>query len=398
MQHRAFKFRIYPSQEQQTALLRTFGACRFVYNWALALRRDNWINSKVSTNYVSTAKSLTELKSQEDHVWLNEISSVCLQQTLRNLDSAFSNFFKKRGSYPQFKSRKSGFASARFQSNGFVIKGNSLFLAKMKSPIEIRWSRELPSAPSSVSISKNAAGQWFASFLCEVEIPAHPKTNANIGVDLGIESFATLSDGRKFNLPKSIKDGRKTIAKLSKSLSRKQKGSKNSEKARLKLARAHQKISNIRKDFLHKLSSQLVRENQVIALEDLHVQKMNKDRRLAHCISEQSWREFRELIAYKCEWYGRENLVVDRFFPSSKTCSACGKVSKFGLDVRKWSCACGATHDRDVNAAKNILSAGHVGIKDCGVDGRPTKNYVLRGSLQRSSKVSQVTVESPCFS
>jgi putative transposase len=389
VQHRAYKFRIYPSAEQQDALARVFGSCRFVYNWALAFRRDKWVKSKLSTSYLATSKALTELKAQEDYAWLNETSSVCLQQALRNLDVAFSNFFKKKKGYPKFKSRKSGFASARFQSNGFVLKDGSLFLAKMKSPIEVRWSRELPPAPSSVSISKNAAGQWFASFVCEVEIPAHPKSESSIGVDLGIETFATLSDGRKVNLPKSIKNGRKTIAKLSKSLSRKKTGSKNREKARVKLARAHEKISNIRKDFLHKFSSQLVRENQVIALEDLHVQEMNKDRRLARCINEQGWREFRTMIEYKCEWYGRENLVVDRYFPSSKTCSACGKVSKFGLKVRKWSCACGATHDRDVNAAKNILSAGHVGIKDCGVDGRPTKNYVIRGSLRRNSKITK---------
>jgi putative transposase len=386
MTHRGYKYRIYPTACQEGILRKTIGSCRFVYNWALAQRREAWVTSKKSVSYSATSKGLTELKESPEKVWLNDVSSVCLQQSLRNLDLAFNNFFRKKSAYPSFKSRKNG-GSARFMDNAFQIKGDGLFLAKIKTPIVIKWSRQLSSAPNSCTISQNAAGQWFASFLCEEEIPHLPPTNNKVGIDVGIENFATLSDGRKFQSPKAIRKLRKKLACLQKRHSRKQKGSKNRERARKKVARVHQHIADVRKDFLHKLSTQLVRENQAIAIEDLAVSNMVKNRKLSRCISEQGWRDFRTMLEYKCEWYGRELLVVDRFFPSSKTCSCCGAKAELTLKDRVWSCACGATHDRDVNAAKNILAAGQA-VAACGADGRPTKNYVLRGSRQRSRKPS----------
>ena len=386
MTHRAYKFRIYPTPEQETVLRKTVGSCRFVYNWALAKRREAWVQEKKSLSYAKNCKALTELKDSESLDWLNEVSSVCLQQSLRNLDSAFNNFFKKRSSYPVFKSRKNG-GSARFLGDAFRIKGDSLFLAKIKTPIKVAWSRTLSGEPSQVSVSLNAAGQWFASFLCEEEILYLPPTNNKVGVDVGIESFCTLSDGQKFSQPKKIRRLRKKLARLQRLHSRKQKSSRNREKARLKVARLHQHVKNVRTDFLHKLSTKLVHENQVIALEDLTVSNMVKNRHLARAISEQGWREFRSMLEYKCKWYGRELVTVDRFFPSSKTCSCCGRKKKLSLDMREWTCECGATHDRDTNAAKNILAAG-LAVAACGADGRPTKNYVLRGSRQRSRKPS----------
>jgi len=385
MTHRAYKFRIYPTACQEEILRKTIGSCRFVYNWALAQKREAWVTQKKSVSYNATSKGLTELKETPEREWLNEVSSVCLQQSLRNLDTAFNNFFKKKGGYPAFKARKNG-GSARFMDNAFRIDGDNLFLAKIKTPLKVAWSRKLSSDPSSCTISQNASGQWFASFLCEEEIEKFPFSENRIGIDVGIENFATLSDGRKFQSPKSIRKLRKKMARLQRSHSRKQKGSKNREKARLKVARLHQRISDTRKDFLHKLSTQLVRENQAIALEDLAVSNMVRNRKLSRVISEQGWRDFRTMLEYKCEWYGRELLIVDRWFPSSKTCSCCGAKAELTLKDRKWKCStCGTDHDRDVNAAKNILAAGQA-VSACGVDGRPTKNYVLRGNRQRSRK------------
>ncbi len=386
MQHRAYKFRIYPTPEQETVLRKTLGSCRFVYNWALEQRREAWVNDKKSMTYAKSCKALTGLKDAPEKGWLNDVSAVCLQQSLNNLDVAFGNFFKKQAKYPVFKSRKNG-GSARFLDNAFRLKGESLFLAKIKTPVKVQWSRSLSGAPSSCTVSQNASGQWFASFLCGEEIAVLPLSNKRVGLDVGIKSFCTTSDGRKFSQPKKVRRLRKKLARLQRLHSRKKKGSKNRERARCKLARLHQHVSNVRTDFLHKLSTQLIRENQAIAIEDLAVSNMVKNRHLARAISEQGWRQFRTMLEYKAKWYGRELLVVDRFYPSSKTCSCCGAKASFGLETRTWTCgSCGANHDRDVNAAKNILAAG-LAVSACGADGRPTKNYVLRGSLRRSRKV-----------
>ena len=359
-----------------------------MYNWALAQRREAWVQEKKSVNYAKTCKALTELKESPEKAWLNEVSSVCLQQSLRNLDVAFVNFFKKRGGYPAFKSRKNG-GSARFLDNAFRIEGDSLFLAKIKTPLKVVWSRKLSGEPSQCVVSQNAAGQWFASFLCEEEIVKLAPVNKKIGVDLGIETFASTSDGQKFGQPKRIRKLRKKLARLQRQHSRKKKGSKNREKARHKVARLHQHIADVRKDFLHKLSTKLIRENQTIALEDLAVKNMVKNRKLSCCISEQGWRDFRTMLEYKAEWYGRELIIVDRFWPTSKTCSCCGRKTNLSLDMRKWTCECGAMHDRDINAAKNILAAGQAVPFACGADERPAKNYLLRGSPRRSRKPSQ---------
>lgn len=392
MTHHSYKYRICPTPCQEEILRKTIGSCRFVYNWALTKKTEAWAVQKKSLSYCSTSRGLTELKNSPDKSWLKDVSCVCLQQSLRNLDAAFNNFFKKRTAYPSFKTRKNG-GSARFLDNAFRIKNGEFFLAKINEPVKVVWSRKLPSPPSSCTISQNASGQWFASFLCEEEIQALPPSEKTIGIDVGIENFATLSDGRTFQSPKSIRKLRKKMARLQRRHARKQKGSKNRERARKKVARLHQRISDIRKDFLHKLSTSLIRENQAIAIEDLAVSNMLKNRRLSRLISEQGWRDFRKMLEYKAEWYGRKILVVDRFFPSSKTCSCCGAKAELTLKDRVWSCACGATHNRDVNAAKNILAAGQA-VSACGADGRPTKNYVLRGSRQRSRKIKARALKS----
>lgn len=386
MQHRAYKFRIYPTKEQEIVLRKTIGSCRYIYNWALNLKRESWVKDKKGVSYKTTSQGLTELKNSKETGWLNEVSSVCLQQTLRNLDVAFVNFFKKRSGFPSFKSKRSG-GSARFLDNAFKIKGDNLFLAKIKTPIKVQWSRSISIEPSQCTVSQNASGQWFVSFLCEEEIIKLPILDTKIGIDLGIETFASTSDGQKFGQPKRIRKLRKKLARLQRVHAKKKKGSKNRDKARLKAAKLHQHILDIRKDFLHKLSTKLIRENQTIALEDLSIKNMVKNRKLSRCISEQGWREFRTMLEYKAEWYGRELIVIDRFWPSSKTCSSCGRKTKLTLDKRVWACECGAMHDRDINAAKNILAAGQAVPYACGADERPTKDYVLRAVRVEAGKL-----------
>lgn len=385
MHHRAYKFRIYPTPDQQKVLGQNIGAARFIYNWNVGQRRESWVQNKESVGFSKSCLRLTELKQQEDFAWLNDVSNVVLQQSLQNVETAFSNFFKKKTRYPKFKSLKDSRQSVRYTTSGFRLKKGGLSVAKVPGIISVEWSREISSNPTTCTVSRNASGQWFASFLCEEEIQKLEPSQNRVGVDLGIETFATLSDGTKYSQPAKIRRLRKKLARLQKKHSRKQKGSKNRDKARRKVARVHQNISDIRKDFLHKLSTKLIRENQAIALEDLSVARMNKDRKLARLIGEQGWRDFRTMLEYKAEWYGREILIVDRYYPSSKTCSCCGRKKNLSLDKRRWTCECGVTHDRDINAATNILAAGQA-VADSGADGRPTKNYVLRGSQRRRNK------------
>jgi len=382
--HIGYKFRIYPTQDQEICLKKILGCCRYIYNWALAKKRDAWVNSKQSVSYNKTSAEMTQLRKAPETKWLSEVPYVPVQQSLRNLDSAFVRFFKKKSQFPSFKARKNG-GCAEYLDNAFRIKGDGLYLAKIKGSIRVNWSRKANSIPSKCSISRNASGQWFASFLCEEEITKLPPSDKRIGIDVGIEHFATLSDGRKFSQPKKIRQLRKKLARLQRRHSRKAKGSKNRERARKKVARLHQHIADVRKDFLHKLSTQLIRENQAIAIEDLAIISMVQNRKLSRVISEQGWRDFRTMLEYKAEWYGRKILVVDRFFPSSKTCSCCGAKAALTLKDRVWSCACGATHDRDVNAAKNILAAG-LAVSACGEGVRPTEK-ISRGKPLRSRKL-----------
>lgn len=383
MQHQGFKFRIYPTPEQELALRQTLGACRYVYNWALAQKRESWVTNKKSVSYCATSRALTLKKASPETSWLNDVSSVALQQSLRNLDTAYVNFFKKKKGFPKFKSKKNG-GSATYIGTAFRLQDETFFLAKIKSPVKVAWSRTLPPEPSSCNVSQNAAGQWFVSFLCETEDKTLPRVEKHIGIDVGIESFATTSDGDKFSQPKSIRQARKKLAKLQRRHSKKKLGSKNREKARRKVARCHQRIVDTRKDFLHKLSTRLVRENQTIAVEDLSVANMMKNRHLSRVISEQGWRDFRTMLEYKCRWYGRELVTVDRFYPSSKTCSCCGRKASLSLSQRRWACLCGVTHDRDINAAKNILAAGQAVSPVERTEDQPRVSS--RGSSRRSRK------------
>lgn len=365
---RAFKYRFYPTPEQENLLRRTVGCCRFVYNRALAMRSEAWVKDKERLSGYDLIKKITVWKQEEETEWLKEVSNVPLQQSVCNLEVAFQNFFAKRAKYPTFKKKDSG-GSCRFTTSGFRIKNGAVWLAKTKTPLTIVWSRPLPegAAPSQCTVSLNPSGEWHISLLCDVEIKPLTSLEKHIGLDMGISALVTTSDGEKVTNPKAYRIHKRKLAHAQKHLARKIKGSANRNKAKRKVARIHRKISDIRKDQLHKLTTRLVRENQSIAIEDLAVRNMLRNHCLASSITDASWGMLKQQLEYKCKWYGRELRVVDRWFPSSKTCHECGHVvSKLPLNIREWECPkCLATHDRDVNAALNILAAGKV-VNACG--------------------------------
>lgn len=358
---RAYRYRFYPTAEQETILAQTFGCARFVYNHFLRVRTDIFYQDGKRIGYNETAKLLTDLKQQPETVWLQEVSNVVLQQSLRNLDTAFKNFFQGQAKYPAFK-KKHGKPSARYTTSGFRWKNGKIFLAKMGEPLNIRWSREFAGTPSSVTVSKDAAGRCFISILVEEEIKALPVVNKRVGIDLGLKDkdAAVLSDGEKIPNPTYLRKAERKLARAQRRLAKKQKGSKNHAKARTKVARIHAKIADSRNDWTHKLTSRLVNENQVLAAESLQVKNMVKNHCLAKAISDVGWGEITRQLEYKSNWYGRTLVQIDRFYPSSKRCSTCGHIlDSLTLDVRSWACPkCGTEHCRDMNAAKNILSAG----------------------------------------
>lgn len=358
---RAYRFRFYPTPEQETLLAQTFGCVRVVYNHMLRLRSEAWEQRQERMGYNDSSASLTLLKKQPEYAWLNDVSSVPLQQALRHLQTAFGNFFAKRGCYPQFK-RKGSHQSAEYTASAFRWDGTSLKLAKMDAPLDVRWSRQIPQGAkvTTVTVSKDAVGRYFVSLLCDDVVSAKPEVAQVVGIDLGLTHFATLSDGEKIPAPNAFRKHEKKLAKLQRRLARKKKGSKNRTKARLKVAKLHAKIADIRKDFIHKLSTRLIHENQVIAIETLAVSNMKKNRKLAKSIGDAGWAEFVRQLEYKAKWYGREVIKIDRWYPSSKRCSDCGYTAeKMPLNVRQWTCPeCGVNHDRDINAARNILAAG----------------------------------------
>ncbi len=373
---RAYRYRFYPTEQQAAELSRTFGCVRLVYNRALEARTAAWYGEQRRVNYATTSALLTEWKQNPDLSFLSEVSSVPLQQGLRHLQGAFAAFWDKRAKYPRFKSRKSGRQSAEYTRSSFRWRDERLTLAKMTQPLDIRWSRPLPedSEPSTVTVSRDAVGRWHVSILCETIVHDGPATTASIGIDAGITSLVTLSTGEKIVNPKHEKRDRKRLALTQRHLSRKVKGSNNRTKARLKVAKVCTRIADRRRDVLHKLSSRLVAENQRIVIEDLSVRNMMKNHCLARAISDASWSELRRQLEYKARWYGREVIPVDRFYPSSKTCSACGVITeKLPLSVREWTCRCGAVHDRDVNAAINIRGAG-LALLACGDGVRPPRS------------------------
>lgn len=356
---RAYKYRFYPTPEQAELLAQTFGCVRVVYNHILRWRTDAYYERQEKIGYTQANSRLTAMKKEPDFAWLNDVSCVPLQQSLRHQQAAFANFFAGRAKYPSVK-RKRHKQTAEFTASAFKYRDGKLYMAKSKSPLDVRWSRELPSAPSTVTISKDAAGRYFVSCLCEFEPASLPITAKTVGIDVGLKDLFVTDTGFKTGNPRHTAKYAKRLALLQRRLSKKQKGSKNRAKARLKVARIHAKIADCRMDNLHKLSRKLINENQVVCVESLKVKNMIRNPNLSKAIADAGWSEFVRQLQYKGEWAGRSIVAIDQYFPSSKRCSCCGfTMEKMPLDVRKWSCPeCGAAHDRDINAARNIKAAG----------------------------------------
>lgn len=353
-------FRCYPTPDQEQHLARTFGCVRYVWNWALRLRSDGFRNGE-RIGYSETDKQLTLLKKQPETAWLNEVSSVCLQQALRDLQVAFSNFFAKRTAYPSFK-RKEQRQSANYSERGFSFDTDTrtLKLAKIGA-IKVKWSRGTVPLPSSIRLIRTASGKFFVSLVVQTVPAPLPATGESIGIDFGVNRLATLSTGEQVANPKHGAKHQRRLAFLQRQLARKKdKASKRRHKLKRQLARVHEKIANSRTDTLHKFSTDMVRRFDVIYIENLNVRGMVKNHSLARALSDASLGAAARMLEEKAERYGKKVERIDRWFPSSKTCSGCGHIQeRMPLAVRNWTCpCCGTAHDRDVNAAMNILAAG----------------------------------------
>ena len=356
---KAYKYRIYPNEEQINYLQKTFGCTRFIYNQMLADRIKSYEENKDLD--IKIIKYPTPAQYKKEYEWLKEVDSLALANAQMNLDKAYKNFFRDKSvGFPKFKSKKDNHKSytTNNQNGTIYIENNRIKIPKLKSMIKIKQHREFVGLIKSCTISQNPSGKYFISILVDTENIQLPKLDTKVGIDLGIKEFAITSDGEIFSNPKWLKKSEKRLRKLQKDLSRKQKGSNNRRKDRLKVAKLHEKISNQRKDYLHKISHYIISENQVIVIEDLKVSNMIKNHKLAKSIANVSWSEFRRQLEYKSEWYGRELIIAPSNYASSQLCSNCGNKSSQTKDLscRTYICpACGMEMDRDINASKNLL-------------------------------------------
>jgi putative transposase len=351
-----YKFRLDPTDDQIELLNKHFGSVRFVYNYFLNQRKEEYLNNKKSLNYYDQAKELTQLKKKEETKWLKEINSQTLQFSLNCLDLSYQGFFNKRTKFPNFKSKRS---RNSFTIPQFVkVKNEKLFIPKFKG-IKMIMEREIKGKIGKATISRTPTGKYFVSILTEKEYNPVPSTGKKVGIDLGLKDFIVLSTGSKIKNGRFLKHYEKNLKLNQKHLSRKTKGSNRYEKQRLKVARIHEKVSNSRMDLIHKTSLDLVKNFDVIYLEDLNIKGMVKNHKLAKSISDVSWGKFIEVLTYKANWNNKEVIHIDRFFPSSKTCNSCGWINNsLTLKDRSWTCKCGKEVDRDLNAAQNILNEG----------------------------------------
>jgi len=358
MINKTYKFRLFPTNEQEVLLNQHFGHSRWVYNHFLNERKEQYQADKKYDNYYKQAATLTKLKKEEKTMWLKEVNSQTLQFALRSLDTAFLNFFRGNAQFPKFKSRKhkNTFTIPQFGS----IEGDKINIPKFKEGIKVKLHREVKGKIGKMIITKTPTGKYYVSIFTEQQNKELPKTNKQVGIDLGLKDFVITSDNAKFKNNRYTKKYAKQLKKAQQHLSRKQKGSNGFEKQKLKVALIHEKIASCRLDTLHKVSHKLVNQYDLISVEDLNVKGMIKNHKLSKHIADASWGNFVTLLQYKCDWYGKELVKVNRFYPSSKTCGDCGWINQnLKLSDREWTCnSCGVIHDRDVNASRNILKEG----------------------------------------
>ena len=358
MINKTYRFRLFPTKEQEVLLNQHFGHSRWVYNHFLNERKEQYQADKKSDNYYKQAATLTKLKKEEETKWLKEVNSQTLQFALRSLDTAFLNFFRGNAQFPKFKSRKhkNTFTIPQFGT----LADNKISIPKFKEGIKVKLHREVKGKIGKMSITKTPTGKYYVSIFTEQEADELSKTNRQVGIDLGLKDFVITSDNKKFKNNRYTKKYAKQLKKAQQHLSRKQKGSNGFEKQKIKVAKIHEKIASCRLDTLHKVSKELVKSYDLICIEDLNVKGMIKNHKLSKHIADASWGNFVTLLQYKCDWYGKELVKVNRFYPSSKSCGDCGWINQeLKLSDREWTCkSCGVVHDRDVNASRNILKEG----------------------------------------
>ena len=356
--NKTYKYRLYPNRKQAALLAQHFGCIRFVYNYFLAERKEQYKNTKKSDNYYAQAKKLTELKKNPAYLWLNEVNAQSLQHALRNLDTAYTNFFKKRAKFPKFHSKKHGCSFAVPQK--FKVENNKLFIPKFREGIKLIEDRKLEGNLRNITVTITPSGKYYVSIMSMVEYKPLKKTNSRVGLDLGLKDLVITSDGIKYSSNKFIKQYSRCLSTAQKHLSRKKKGSSTWNRQHIKTAKIQEKISDCRKDKLRKISTNLIRKYDIIFCEDLNVKGMKRNHYLAKSINDASWNMLVNMLTYKADWNDKRIVKVDRFYPSSKTCHHCGYIKKdLSLADREWICpVCGNVLDRDLNAAKNILDEG----------------------------------------
>jgi len=396
--NKSYKIRLYPNKEQKILLDKHFGCTRFVYNHFLNVRNVEYKTNKVNMSYYDTANELSVLKTNDEFTFLNEVNSQSLQWALRFLDIAFRNFFRGQTKFPNFKKKLNNQSFKVPVNSTFKLKNNKIIIPKFKEGINFRGKLVLDNLVkfNSVNVSKTPSGKYYATLQGEFNYNPLEQNDNQIGVDLGIKEFLITDNGIKIDNPKYLKKSLKKLKYEQKQLSKKNKGSKNRNKQRILVSLIHEKITNKRMDFLHKLSQKIINENQVICLENLAVKNMIKNHKLAQSISDVSWSKFIEMLKYKSEWNNRQLVQIDRFYPSSKSCSECHYINdNLTLKDREWSCpSCRTNHDRDINAAKNILIQGINILSGSGTESdikqKPVEALRLRKSMKQESHESLV--------